>query len=385
MKFYRLASILLVFMLAAMACQIPELTLDVPVTTPAQPADPAVNPAPPVVSFSDPEEQQDLYTALYESVSPGIVSIQVETDLGSSQGSGFVYDQNGHVITNYHVVEGAKAVQVSFMSGFKAYGTVIGADLDSDIAVIKVDAPADKLHPLRLGDSDTLKVGQGVVALGNPFGLNGTMTTGIISALGRTLASGRTAPGGGFFSSGDIIQTDAAINPGNSGGPLFNLQGDVIGVNRAIRTTNFTSSGDPLSSGIGFAISINIVKRVVPVLISEGKYSYPYIGIASIDNLDLKQLELLGLDQFTGVYVVDVTAGGPADLAGLQAGHQETSIQGLYAGGDLIIALDGQAVNTYDDLIKILVNTKVPGDQVVVTVLRDGEQIEMTVTLGERP
>ena len=210
------------------------------------------------------------------------------------------------------------------------------------------------------------------------------MTTGIISSLGRTLDSQREAPSGGLFTAGDIIQTDAAINPGNSGGPLFNLSGEVVGVNRAIRTNNFTGTGEPVNSGIGFAIAINIVKRVTPVLIAEGKYDYPYLGISSIDELSLPQIEALGLQSFTGAYVTTVTPNGPADLAGLQAGDQLTS-SGLGAGGDLITAIDGQNIQRFDDLLRYLINNKSPGDTVVLTVQRAEEQLDIPVTLGRRP
>jgi 2-alkenal reductase len=282
------------------------------------------------------------------------------------------------------VVEGATQVEVDFTSGYKIYGTVIGTDLDSDLAVVKVNAPASELHPLPLGDSDTLSVGQTVIAIGNPFGLSGTMTTGIISALGRTLNSQRDAPGGGFFTAGDIIQTDAAINPGNSGGPLFNLNGEVIGVNRAIRTTNYSDTGEPVNSGIGFAIAINIIKRVTPVLIENGKYDYPYLGISSIDELSLPQIEALGLKSFTGAYVTTVTPNSPADQAGIRAG-EEISSAGLPAGGDLIIAIDGRTIQRFDDLLRYLINNKSPGEDVILTVLREEEQVDVTITLGKRP
>jgi 2-alkenal reductase len=277
-------------------------------------------------------------------------------------------------------------LEVDFTSGYKIYGTVIGTDLDSDLAVVKVNAPASELHPLPLGNSDALKVGQTVVAIGNPFGLSGTMTTGVISAVGRTLDSAREAPGtdGNFFTAGDIIQTDAAINPGNSGGPLFNLNGEVIGVNRAIRTENFTTTGEPVNSGIGFAIAINIVKRVTPVLIAEGQYDYPYLGISSLPELNLPEIEALGLESFTGAYVTNVTPNGPADQAGIRAGTQSTSL-GLNAGGDLIVAIDGQSIQRFDDLLRYLINNKSPDDTVVLTVLRGEEQVDIEVTLGRRP
>ncbi len=380
----RIWIVLTVLVLAALACQVPGLTQPGPASqVTVQPTPVVIAPLVPV--NVDTAGQQEALVSLYERVMPGIVALQVVGDQGGSLGSGFVFDAQGHVVTNYHVVEGARQVEVDFTSGYKAYGTVIGTDLDSDLAVVKVDAPASELFPLPLGDSNALKVGQTVIAIGNPFGLSGTMTTGIISALGRTLESQREAPSGSFFTAGDIIQTDAAINPGNSGGPLFNLNGEVIGINRAIRTTAMTSAGEPVNSGIGFAISINIVKRVVPVLIQAGKYDYPYLGISSVDELSLAQIEALGLKSYTGAYVTSVAADGPADQAGIRAGTQATSQQGLGAGGDLIIAIDGQPVLRFDDLLKYLINYKSPGDTVLLTVLRGEQQLDVTVTLGKRP
>jgi len=383
MKAHRIWIVLTTLVLAALACQIPG-------TAPVAPPAPSLPVPTPAVAVQvpvtvDTAEQQDTLVSLYERVLPGIVSIQVAGDQGGSLGSGFVYDDQGHILTNYHVVEGANQLEVDFTSGYKIYGTVIATDLDSDLAVVKVNAPVTELHPLPLGDSTSLKVGQTVVAIGNPFGLSGSMTTGVISALGRTLESERDAPSGGFFTAGDIIQTDAAINPGNSGGPLFDLNGNVVGVNRAIRTTNFTTTGEPLNSGIGFAVAINIVKRVTPVLISNGKYDYPYLGISSLDELSLPQIEALGLKSFTGAYVTSVTPNGPAARAGIRAGDQTTSIQGLGAGGDLIVAIDGQATARFDDLLRYLINNKSPGDTVVLTVQRGEEQVDVTVTLDKRP
>ena len=384
MKTQRIWIVLIVLVLAAMACQIPGTAPVVPAPPNLPPPTPVVNTVTVPVTIDTAGEQETL-VSLYERVLPGIVSIQAASDQGSSLGSGFVYDDQGHILTNYHVVEGAQQLEVDFTSGYKIFGTVIGTDLDSDVAVVKVDAPASELHPLALGDSNSLKVGQTVIAIGNPFGLSGSMTTGIISALGRTLESQRDAPSGGFFTAGDIIQTDAAINPGNSGGPLFNLNGDVVGINRAIRTTNFTTTGEPVNSGIGFAIAINIVKRVTPGLITEGKYDYPYLGISSIDELNLPQIEALGLQSFTGAYVTSVTPNGPADKAGIHAGDQATSVQGLEAGGDLIVAIDGQTTPNFDSLLRYLINNKSPGDTVVLTVLRGQEKMDITVTLDKRP
>ena len=322
-------------------------------------------------------------TELYERALPGVVSIRVFSETGSGVGSGFLFDELGHIITNFHVVEGATEVEVDFSTGYKTYGTVIGTDLDSDLAVVKVDIPAEELHPLPIGDSDLLRVGQTVIAIGNPFGLSGSMTTGIVSALGRTLDSMNNAPGGGFFTAGDIIQTDAAINPGNSGGPLFNANGEVIGINRAIRTTNFSDDGDPVNSGIGFAISINIARRVVPSLIEKGVYDYPYMGISSISDLNLHSIEVLELPQQTGAYVTAVTAGSPADKAGVQGSRDNG--EGIPLGGDLIIGIDGQEIIQFDDLLKYLINNKSPGDSVNLTILRGNEEITVELVLEKRP
>ncbi|MEJ5202721.1 MAG: trypsin-like peptidase domain-containing protein [Anaerolineales bacterium] len=340
--------------------------------------------APPVV-IGDLRQQEDLLAALYERVSPGVVAIQTLSDVGGGLGSGFVYDHEGHIVTNYHVVENATDLEVDFISGLKVRGEVIANDLDSDLAVIKVDVPADQLKPLVLGDSDALKVGQMVVAIGNPFGLSSTMTLGIVSAKGRTLESIRTAPEGGSFSAGDVIQTDAAINPGNSGGPLLNLNGEVIGLNRAIRATGTTLTGEPVNSGIGFAVSSNIIRRVVPVLITQGKYDYPYMGVRAREEISLIEQEALGLPTAIGAYVVEVTRGGPADKAGLKGGSRQTSIPGLLAGGDLIIAVDGQPVRVFGDLLSYLMKYKSPGDTIVLTILRNGEKKEITLTLDKRP
>lgn len=384
MKIHRIWIVVSVLVLAVLACQLPGTAPVVPEAPNLPPPTPVIVNQAPAPVIVDSVGRQETLVSLYEQVMPGIVSLQVVGDTGGSLGSGFVYDDQGHILTNYHVVEGATQVEVDFTSGYKIYGTVIGTDLDSDLAIVKVNAPASELHPVPMGDSNSLRVGQTVVAIGNPFGLSGTMTTGVISALGRTLDSQRDAPAGGFFTAGDIIQTDAAINPGNSGGPLFNLNGEVIGVNRAIRTTNFTGTGEPVNSGIGFAIAINIVKRVTPVLIAEGQYDYPYLGISSIDELSLPQIEALGLQSFTGAYVTSVTPNGPADQAGIHAGEQSTSTR-LNAGGDLITAIDGQTIQRFDDLLRYLINNKSPGDTVVLTVLRGEEQIDITVALGKRP
>jgi 2-alkenal reductase len=301
-------------------------------------------------------------------------------------GSGFVIDEEGHILTNFHVVEGATEVEVDFPNGQKVMGEVLATDPDSDVAVVKVSVSPDILFPLRLGNSDDLKVGQMVVAIGNPFRLSNTMTLGIVSAKGRVLDSIRTTSDQGTYSAGDLIQTDASINPGNSGGPLLNLNGEVVGINRAIQTTGTTVQGEAVNTGIGFAVSINIVKRVVPYLIQQGSYDYPYMGITSSrEDLTLAEWQALGFSQTSGSYVMSVTPGGPAALAGLKGGTNTTSIQGLYSGGDLIIAVDGHPVQVYGDVISYIFLNKSPGDKIVLTVIRKGTQQEVTLTLGKRP
>jgi 2-alkenal reductase len=316
--------------------------------------------------------QQEALVSLYQTVSPGVVSIAVQSELGGAQGSGFVYDSVGHVVTNYHVVEGATYIEVAFPSGFKAVGEVIGEDTDSDLAVIRIEAPTSELHPMVLGDSDTLHVGQYVVAIGNPFGLNSSMSLGIVSSLGRSLESLNVSAEGAVFSAGDLIQTDAAINPGNSGGPLLNLSGEVVGVNRAIRTFSSAEDGNALNSGVGFAISSNIISRVVPSLIAEGDYDYPFLGISSQSDLTLAQAQELGLDRTDGSLVSSVSPNGPADEAGVEP-------------GDFIIAIDGVAIKNFDELIAYLFKHKSPGDTATLTVIRDGAEMDIDLVLGARP
>jgi S1-C subfamily serine protease len=343
--------------------------------------------APASQSFVIPDEmmQQDALVSLYQNVSPGVVSIQVFTDAGSALGSGFVVDKQGNIVTNYHVVDGANTIEVNFQNGLKVYGEVVGQDLDSDLAVVKVDVPADELVPLTIGDSNQAAVGRTVVAIGNPYGLSSTMTVGIVSARGRTLESIRQTAEGAYFSAGDLIQTDATINPGNSGGPLLNLDGEVIGVNRAIQTSGTTITGQAANSGIGFAVSSNILNLVLPSLINGETYPYPYLGLSAIPQISLTEADLLGLSEADGAYVVQIVPGGPADQAGIKAGDQPTQIQGLFGGGDLIVSVDGHQVLQFSDMLSYMMLNKHPGDQMVVTVLRGDQTLDLTVTLGERP
>ncbi len=378
-----------VLILAMTACSLPGLiasssTIGESETQVAETADSTV--APPT-SFIVPDEVllQDVLVQLYQNISPGVVSLQVYSDTtGSGLGSGFVIDKEGHIITNYHVVQDATDIEVHFQSGLKVYGQVIGQDLDSDIAVIKVDVDPDELVPLVIGDSDQIRVGQTVVAIGNPYGLTSTMTVGIVSARGRTLESIRQTGSGNFFSAGDLIQTDATINPGNSGGPLLNLSGEVIGINRAIQTGG-SLTATVSNTGIGFAVSSNILSMVIPALTRGETYSYPYLGLSSLPSLTLTEADLLGLPQATGAYILEIVPGGPADQAGLQAGSETTGITGLFAGGDLIIGVDGEEVLQFSQLLSYMMLNKQPGDEMTVTVLRNGEEMNFTVILGERP
>jgi 2-alkenal reductase len=323
--------------------------------------------------------QEDALIALYQEASPGVVAILIYTQGGEfpvGTGSGFVIDKDGHIVTNYHVVEEAVVndfeVQIAFTSGIKTRAEIIGLDEDSDLAVIKVDVDPDELHPLPLGDSALLNVGQVVVAIGNPFGLSGTMTTGVVSSIGRTLDSLNLSSSGQPFAAGDIIQTDAAINPGNSGGPLLNLNGEVVGVNRAIQTFNTNAEFQPINSGIGFAVSVNIVKRVAPSLIEGGTFDYPYLGISAWSDFPLVEAERLGLDKTLGAVVITIAPEGPAEQAGLQV-------------DDVILEIEGVEVRDFGSMLSYLFNYSSPGDVVDLVVFRDGEEIEVEMEIGARP
>ena len=325
---------------------------------------PTLTPLPVQPLLTSTEEQQLI--ELYDRVNPSVVAILVQIGSeGVAQGTGFVFDDQGHVVTNQHVVEGATAIEVDFSFGLKLRGEVLGADPDSDLAVIQLIGPLDQVVPLRLSDSGSVRVGQRVVAIGNPFGLAGTMTVGVISGLGRSLQGNRPAEGGGSFTAPDILQTDAAINPGNSGGPLLNMNGEVIGVNKAI----VSESG--VNSGVGFAISANTVRQVVPYLIADGRFVYPYLGVSSLEELSLAVQEQLGLPQTGGVYVTSVVPNGPSDQGGLR-GDSANAGENLNGDGDLIVAVDGLPVQVFSELMSYLVNHTRPGQAVKLTVLRDG-------------
>jgi S1-C subfamily serine protease len=378
----RLLAVLSALILSSLACN---------AMSPVSPAVPPITPPPPplvlatpvvlapVVGTSDADEQALI--SLYQRANQSTVAIQVEDKATQelSLGSGFVYDTQGHIVTNQHVIDNAGNIEVDFASGFKARATVLGSDQVADLAVLRIDAPSDQLIPLPLGDSDQVQVGQRVIAIGNPFGLAGTMTLGIVSGLGRSLTSNASAPGGSLFSAPDIIQTDAAINPGNSGGPLLNDAGQVIGVNKAIEST----SG--VNSGIGFAVASNTVNQIVPYLIKDGKFVYPYLGLTGLEELSLFAQEQLKLPQATGVYVTSVTAGGPSEKAGIHPDSATSSATQLTGDGDLIIAIDGRPVKVFSDILSYIINHARPGQEVTLTLLRAGNKTDVKVTLGERP
>lgn len=340
----------------------------------------------PESTVADLDAEDAVLINLYKRANPAVVYIAVFADeqgvvmpLGS--GSGFVVDAEGHIVTNNHVVEFADEVQVTFSDGGVAEAQVLGLDPYADLAVLQVNVSPEVLVPLELGDSSALQAGQRVIAIGNPFGLAGTMTVGIVSALGRTLPSD-VLEGGGRYSNPEIIQTDAAINPGNSGGPLLDSRGQVVGVNTAIRSDTGSNSG------VGFAVPVNTVKHILPDLIAEGVYHYPRLGITSNNFFSLAELAgQLELPVARGVLVIEVARGGPADKAGLRGGDREVEVRGLpmQAGGDIIVAIDGYELRDFDDLIAYLVRETRVGQAVELTVNRDGEEMIIPVTLDERP
>ncbi len=353
-------------------------------TESAQPAPtvrvPTLPPTPTPIPLPAGEDYETaLLVRIYEEVNPSVVYIET----GEGSGSGFVWDKEGHIVTNFHVVHGAEKIRIWFWDDRSVSAEVVGEDPDSDLAVVKVNPKGLDLRPVRLGDSLNVRVGERAIAIGSPFKLPGTMTVGIVSATGRHIS----APSNYLIP--EAIQTDAAVNPGNSGGPLLNSRGEVIGVVAQIR------SPVRANSGIGFAVPIHIAKRVVPALIREGKYEHPFIGIAGI-TLSPEINEVLGLPpDLRGAYVHKVVPGYGADEAGIQGGTERTDYvlgfdeQGrpeyLYKGGDVIIAIDDYPVRKFDDLLVYLFRYASPGDTVTLTVLRDGKEMKVPVTLTVRP
>ncbi len=315
----------------------------------------------------------------YDVFGPGVVNIRVfinqEGIIGEGAGSGFVLDEAGHIVTNNHVVDGAESISVIFYNGYEVPAEMVGTDPYSDLAVIQAESMPEGVIPLALGDSDSVEVGEWVVAIGNPFGQQSSMTIGIVSALGRTIGSGATP-----FSIPQAIQTDAAINPGNSGGPLLTLDGQVVGVNAQIAT-----GGISANAGVGFAIPSNIVRLVAPSLIENQEYAWPWLGVSGTD-LSLMLREANDIQAQLGTYILNVDPEGPAADAGLQGitGTQLIDAIEVPIGGDVVIAVDGEAVNSFSDLL-VDIAYKHPGDEVNLSVLRDGVEVEISVVLAPRP
>lgn len=316
-------------------------------------------------------EEEQIFADVYNNLAPSVVSITVAArDRNSSlvdiaTGSGFVINTNGHIVTNYHVVEGADRIEVQFFDGTITRAEIVGLDADSDIAVIQVSIPVERLRPVTFANSDNLLIGQTVLALGNPFDNNWTLTSGIISATNRRIF-GRNS-----FSVGGVIQTDAAINPGNSGGPLLNLRGEVIGMNTQIATETGTNSG------IGFAVPSNLIVKVASALIETGQIRYPYIGI-SYRPIDLDLIEAFNLpNNIRGVPVLEAPQGLPAALAGIR-GISPTSV-------DIITSVEGVPIRNFDELVGWLAINTSPGMTVTFTVYRNGSTFDVPITLIERP
>jgi S1-C subfamily serine protease len=384
-KMKRIVYVLGMLVVLAMACSL--LTLSPTATPTATVAAPTITPMVIPVPATSLTGANGSLAALYEKVNPGVVTIIAYASNSSNDalGSGFVIDTDGHILTNMHVIADAVEIEVDFPSGLMTSGSLVAKDPDSDVAVIHVDAPGDALHPLALGDSSLVKIGDPVVAIGNPFALYNTMTLGIVSAKGRTDESLQSASDTTYYLIGDMIQTDAALNPGNSGGPLLNMQGEVIGINRSILSPSTSQGGTATNTGLGFAVSSNLVRRILPDLLATGKYDYPYLGISSLGEMHLKAQEALGLPYSYGVYVTGVTTGGPADTAGLRAGTEAIpNVTDLKKGGDLIIAINGQKVNNFGDMVSYIVMNFKPADTVTFTVYRDGGTVDLRVTLGSR-
>ena len=416
-RFLGIALILLITVFFVTGCALPSLFVEsTPTATPTafSPTDTPLVTSPDIPETSESPQASPPYTqsalvgsvtgleelleSIYDRVNPSVVNIQVlqkvktptfiipglfedpGSQYSSVLGSGFIWDNAGNIVTNNHVVSGADSMTVTFHDGTVVSASLVGADPDSDLAVIKLNEIPLPIQPLTLADSTQLKVGQLAVAIGNPFGLQGTMTVGFVSGLGRVLPADESALGPNY-SIPDIVQTDASINPGNSGGVLLDVDGRVIGVTQSIATNTGTSSG------VGFAIPSAIVQQVVPNLILTGHYDHPYIGVTVLSmSPDLAAAMNLAANQ-RGALIEGITAGGPAEKAGLQAGQNEVTVNGqtIAVGGDIIIAYDGQAIKSSDDLITLLARTGSIGQTATLTVLRGGHTIQVPVILEKRP
>jgi S1-C subfamily serine protease len=368
--------------LSGLACSLSDLAAQLATPEPGEPAvtqTPVViiltpTPLPPeLISKADVEEQ--LVINVYAQVSPSVVCITAPEQFGSCIGSGFIIDREGHVVTNNHVATAAENVLVNLADDRTVPAELIGADPGSDLAVLKIDVPPEDLTVAQLGESSGLRVGQRTIAIGNPFGLERTVTTGVISSVGRTLPRDDSD-----FQIAEVLQTDAAINPGNSGGPLLDSQGRVIGVNTAIRSLT------GVNSGVGFAIPVDIVSRVVPELITHGRYRHPWVGVSGL-TISAEMVEAMDLPVETGVLVLTVEPDSPAEKAELHQGDEQVVVSGrpMWAGGDILIAINESVVKNFDDLINYLASSTSVGDVVTLTVVRDRQEIKIDLTLEERP
>lgn len=382
----KIVSFALVFPVLAMACSlfVPRSPSPIPTeiqSVPALPTQASLPSAPAAQQPGNPVDEQ-LYIDLYSRVNPAVVNITVyildgETMVPLSEGSGFVFDTLGNIVTNAHVIHGANQIDVSFSDGTILPADLSGEDLHSDLAVVNVGKLPEGVTPLPLGDIANVQVGETVIAIGNPFGWGGTLTRGIVSALGRTI------PALTSFSIPQSIQTDAAINPGNSGGPLINLDGQVIGVNAQIQTSQALS---PSNSGVGFAIPVSIVSRVVPALIQDGRMTWPWLGVSG-HALDPRSAKAMQLPFIRAAYLSQVIRGGPAADAGLRGTSDTVTVDDreVEIGGDVITAIDGQPINSFDDLLVYIALNGAPGKNVTVTVYRDGEYRDIQLKLEARP
>lgn len=388
------------------------IRLDLPTATPpigeetpagvSEPADPQIYNSSDIL-FGSLATLQMAYTQIYDRVLPSVVTINVARTVSQPEfqrpnlpfnqdepeqkfqervaGSGFIWDTDGHIITNNHVIESADVIRVLFSNGTSVLAELVGADAASDLAVLKVQVPASMLKPIEVMDSTKVKVGQIAIAIGNPFQLSGSMTAGIISGIGRSLAIDSSNADGLYYSIPDIIQTDAAINPGNSGGPLVDIEGRLIGVTTAIE------SPVRANSGIGYVVPSIIVQKVIPILISEGYYQQPWIGISGTDMVpELAVLMDLDAGQ-QGALVIEITAGSPADDAGLIGSSVQAEVDGreVRVGGDVITGVDGQSINDFEGLVAFLARYAMVGQTINLDVLRDGAELEIQLTLAARP
>jgi S1-C subfamily serine protease len=318
---------------------------------------------------------------IFEKAEPGVVRVNIqrnqtenENESAGGVGSGFVFDKQGHIITNAHVIKDATKTVVTFLDGRSYSAEIVGVDEYTDIGVIKVNADLKLLNPLLLGDSSNLQVGEPITAIGNPFGLSGSMTSGIVSQMGRLL------PSDSGYSIPDVIQTDAAINPGNSGGPLLNMRGEIVGINTAIQS----STGE--FTGVGFAIPSQTVVKIVPTLIRDGEYKHPWIGVSGTD-IDLEMANVIGLESTLGFLIITVVEDSPASDAGLIGSNKIIEVEGreYSIGGDVIISVDEIDVRKIDDILVHLQREKAVGDEMILEVLRDGRTTNVTIVLQERP